>query len=348
MCPLIKEIKKNRSINLKVLSTGQHKEMLDCVLEKEKIEKDYDLSLMKIGQTLSYLTSEILIHTERIIDKLLPDFVLVHGDTTSALGGALSAFYKNVPIGHVEAGLRTYDLRSPYPEEFNRCVISKLASYHFAPTERNKQNLIREGIDRNKIFVTGNTVIDALKNNLKEEYTHKDLPSESFIILTMHRRESIGGEMAEVFSAVKEIADAENIKIVYPIHKNEKIIALANRIFAESKNVKIIPALNPFDFHNFLARCRLVITDSGGIQEEASYLGKPLLITRKHTERKELFANTLAKLVGSNAEEIIFEAKKLIEDDGYYQKTAVPSTAFGDGNASYKTARKLFEILNVT
>ena len=195
MCPLIKEIKKNRSINLKVLSTGQHKEMLDCVFEKENIEKDYDLSLMKIGQTLSYLTSEVLIRTDRIIDELLPDFVLVHGDTTSAFAGALSAFYKNVPIGHVEAGLRTYDRQNPYPEEFNRCAISKLASYHFAPTESNKQNLICEGIDKDKIFVTGNTVIDALQNNLCDEYTHKDLPEGKFIILTMHRRENMGGEM---------------------------------------------------------------------------------------------------------------------------------------------------------
>lgn len=346
MCQLIKEIKKNGSIKLKVLSTGQHQEMLDCVLEKENIEKDYDLSLMKIGQTLSYLTSEILIRTERIIDKHLPDFVLVHGDTTSAFAGALSAFYKNVPVGHVEAGLRTYDVLNPYPEEFNRCAISKMASYHFAPTESNKQNLIREGIDKDKIFVTGNTVIDALKNNLRDKYTHGDLPRESFIILTMHRRESIGKEMADVFSAVKRIADGENIKIVYPIHKNEKIIALANGILGGCENVKIIPALNPFDFHNFLARCRLVITDSGGIQEEASYLGKPLLITRKCTERRELLANPIAKLVGSNSDEIVFETKRLIEDDKYYNETATSSTVFGDGNASYRIASKLFEILN--
>ena len=346
MCPLIKEVKKVKSIDLKVLSTGQHKQMLDTVLDKENIKKDFDLSLMKIGQTLTYLTTAVLYRTEKIIDELLPDFVLVHGDTTSAFAGALAAFYKKIPIGHVEAGLRTYDGFNPYPEEFNRCAISRMASYHFAPTESNKQNLILEGLDPDKIFVTGNTVIDALKNNLRNGYEHELLPKESFIILTMHRRESLGGAMADVFSAVRAIALKKNIKVVYPVHKNEKILAVAKKAFSGCKNVNLIPPLDSFEFHNFLAKCRFVITDSGGIQEEASYLGKPLLVTRKCTERKELFANFSSKLVGNDVNALVSEAERLIDDEEYYRQTAVPTSIYGNGNASQKIAEHIQKILN--
>lgn len=346
MCPLIKELKKRNNLSVKLMSTGQHKEMLDVVLKRENVEKDYDLSLMKIGQTLSYLTKEVLEGTERVIDELLPDFVLVHGDTTTAFAAALAAFYKKIPIGHVEAGLRTYDRENPYPEEFNRCAISKMASYHFAPTVYNKENLIKEGISEGQIFVTGNTVIDALKNDLAKNYTHKDLPRGDFAILTMHRRESIGKRMRDVFSAVKEIAEEKKIKIVYPIHKNEKILTLAESVFSHSVYVKTVPPLNPYDFHNFLSLCKFIITDSGGIQEEASFLGKPVLITRKCTERKELLSIGGIKLVGTDKNALVNEAIKIIDDAKYYKKISVPTSVFGNGKSSEIIADTVADLMS--
>ena len=338
MCPLIKELKKRESVDVRVLSTGQHKEMLDEVLKFENIKPDYDFSLMKIGQTLSYLTVSILSQTEKILDELLPDFVLVHGDTVTAFAGALASFYKKIPICHVEAGLRTFDKYNPYPEEFNRGAIARMATYHFAPTEANKESLLREGIDEKNIFVVGNTVIDALKKNVMQNYSHENLPSENFIILTAHRRENIGEGMERIFSAVKRVCETKKIKAVYPIHKNEAILPIAEKVFKNSDSVKIIPPLEVFDFHNFLAKCKLIITDSGGVQEEAGYLGKPVLITRKTTERKELFTNSSAKLVGNDENEIFEEAKRLIENDEYYKLSAVPTRAFGDGNTASRIA----------
>jgi len=347
MCPLIKELKKSDEIDLKVLSTGQHKSMLDEVLKIENIKVDYDLSLMKIGQTLAYLTSEIINLTGKIIDELLPDFVLVHGDTTTAFSGALAAFYKGVPICHVEAGLRTYDKSNPYPEEFNRCAISRMASYHFAPTEENKNNLIREGVEEENVFVTGNTVIDALKSNLKDKYEHKYLPKEEFVIFTAHRRENVASGMESIFRAVKDIANKCKIKILYPVHKNQKIRSLAEKVFKDSENVKTVPALRVDEFHNFLSRCKFVITDSGGVQEEASFFGKPVLITRKCTERKEILTISGIKLVGNDRKTIFEEAKKMIENYDYYQKNAVPTLVFGDGNASKKIALHIVDLLKI-
>ena len=347
MCPLIKLLKKNKELDVRLLSTGQHKDMLDGVLKFEKVTADYDLSLMKNGQTLSYLTTEILNRSGEILDELLPDFVLVHGDTVTAFAGALAAFFRKIPIMHIEAGLRTYDIDNPYPEEFSRCAIARMASYHFCPTELNRKSLIREGIEKTRIFVTGNTVIDALVKNINEKYFHKHLPDSEFVILTAHRRESLGDNMKNVFIAVRELAEREGIQIVYPMHKNEKILSLANEIFCGAENVKIIPPLDVYDFHNFLLRCKFVITDSGGVQEEASYLGKPLLITRKCTERKELLSNKAIKLVGSNKKMILREAKLLLEDESYYNENAIPSTVFGDGKASVRIAKKISQILRV-
>ena len=338
MCNLIKELKGRREIDVKVLSTGQHKDMLDEVLDFEQVVVDYDLSLMKIGQTLSYLTREIFDRVGKILDELLPDFVIVHGDTVTAFAGALAAFYKKVPICHVEAGLRSYDTENPFPEEFNRAAISKMASYHFAPTHKNRENLLREGIDSSKIFVTGNTVIDAVKRNVSSNYYSPDLPKGNFIILTAHRRENLGEGMKNVFAAVSEIASDERIEVVYPVHKNEKIHPLVREAFSKNEYVRVIPPLRVWDFHNFLARCKFVITDSGGIQEEAAYLGKPILITRKVTERKELFTNGGAKLVGTDKNEIMLSAKMLIENHELYKSLSNPSLAFGDGSASLKTA----------
>ena len=337
-CVLIKELKNRKDIDLKVLSTGQHKDMLDEVLKYEDIRVDFDLSLMKRGQKLSYLTERILNRVGRILDELLPDFVLVHGDTVTAFAGALAAFYKGIPVCHVEAGLRTYDKHNPYPEEFNRAAISRMASYHFAPTEENKRNLICEGIDEASIFVTGNTVIDALRKNVDEKYEDLRLPSGDFLILTAHRRENLGEGMREVFSAVSTLATEERISVVYPVHKNEKILPLAEEVFYGNAYVKLTEPLGVRDFHNFLSKCKFVITDSGGIQEEAAYLGKPLLITRKTTERKELFTNCGAKLVGTDKEHILSEAKKLLNDNEYYCSSSVPSKVFGDGCSSHRIA----------
>lgn len=343
-CQLIKALSENEKNKVFVLSTGQHRDMLNDVLKIEGVKVDYDLSLMKKGQTLSYLTSAILCRAGEIIDELLPDFIFVQGDTVTALAGALAAFYRKIPICHVEAGLRTYDNENPYPEEFNRCAIGKMAKYHFAPTEAACENLVREGIEKTRIFITGNTVIDVLVKNVKENYTHALLPNEPFVILTAHRRESLGSDMKSVFSAVRAIAE-EGIKVIYPIHKNERIHALANDAFSGAENVKIIPPLCVYDFHNFLSRCRFVITDSGGVQEEASYLGKPIVITRKCTERKELLSNPAAKIVGSDKNAIVSEARRLFFDDDYYTQIAKPSAVFGDGNASRKIARILDEII---
>lgn len=345
MCPVIKELRKNGGIDLKLLSTGQHKDMLEDVLKIENIKADYDFSLMKVGQTLSYLTAEILHRTEKIIDELKPDLVLIHGDTTSSFAGALAAFYKRIPIAHIEAGLRTYDNGNPYPEELNRCAISRMAKFHFAPTEQNKINLIKEGIKETDVFVTGNTVIDVLKKNIENRRVCDILLGEEFIILTSHRRENLGEEMKSVFRVVKRISEELGMTVVYPIHKNEKILALAASVLSESKNIKIIPPLKVDVFHLILSKCRFVITDSGGIQEEASYLGKPLLITRKHTERKELLSYNGFKLVGSDEKVIFEESKKLIFDNEYYNKNAIPTKVFGDGNASVMIAKKLSQLL---
>ena len=344
MCPIINELRKNKSIDLRVLSTGQHRDMLDSVLDFENIRIDYDFSLMKIGQTLTYLTVEILNRTEKMLEELLPDFVLVHGDTVTAFAGALAAFYKKIPVCHIEAGLRTYDKNNPYPEEFNRSAIARIASYHFAPTATNKENLIREGVDKSKIFVTGNTVIDALKKNLTEDYAHADLPNDDFIILTAHRRENIGNGMKQIFLAVGAVASLMKIKVIYPVHKNEKILPIAMNLFGNNDYVKMIAPLGVFDFHNFLARCKIVVTDSGGIQEEASYLGKPIIVTRKTTERKELFAKDTIKLVGNDSEAIFDEVKKLITDERYYALSSVKSDCFGDGYSAVKIAKIISQL----
>jgi len=345
MCPLIKELKKEKSIDLRVLSTGQHKTMLDDVLKIENVKVDYDLSLMKKGQTLSYLTTEILNGVVRISEELLPDFILVHGDTVTAFAASLAAFYRKIPIGHVEAGLRTFDKYNPYPEEVYRCAISKMASYHFAPTEMNMENLIREGIKKESIFVTGNTVIDALVKNLAKKSRSGLVPEGDFVIFTAHRRESFGEDMKNVFLAVKELSERENVRVIYPIHKNERILSLANEIFEGNGKVKIIPPLLVDEFHVLLSKCKFIITDSGGIQEEAAYLGKPLLITRKCTERKELLSNEGVKLVGSDVDAILKEAHLLLNNSEYYEKNSVPSLAFGDGTASRKIRNCLCGVL---
>ena len=341
MCPVIKELKTRRNLDVKIVVTGQHRSMLDDVLRENGIIPDYDLSIMKVGQTLTYITYEVLLKVESVIRELLPDAVLVHGDTSSAFSAALVAFYNHIPIFHIEAGLRTYDMMNPYPEEFNRRAISLVASYHFAPTETARDNLIKEGIKSEKIFVTGNTVIDALIENLRDDFEHPLLPrgNDKLIILTVHRRENLNGNLERIFSAVKKIAEQfPFVKIIYPIHKNERIRAAAKKVFSGVENIEITEPMCASVFHNLLRKCCFVITDSGGIQEEASFLGKPIILVRKCTERKELLTFIGLKVLSDNEFEIFREAEKLLIDREFYQKRATASEIFGDGHASKKIA----------
>ena len=298
MCPLIKELKRRKSVQTIVCGTGQHREMLKQVLDVFDVVPDYDLSIMKDKQTLFDISVRILSGMDTLLDEVNPDVVLVHGDTTTTFATALACFYKKIPIGHVEAGLRTYDIYSPYPEEFNRQVVGLIAKYHFAPTEQSKTNLISEGKDPSTVFVTGNTVIDALRTTVREGYSHPELEwvaDSRLIIITAHRRESLGEPMRNMFSAVKRIVcEYPDVKVIYPVHMNPNVRAIANEILNDSDRIRLIEPLGVVDFHNFLARSYLILTDSGGIQEEAPSLGKPVLVMRDTTERPEgILAGTL-------------------------------------------------------
>ncbi|BCK00814.1 non-hydrolyzing UDP-N-acetylglucosamine 2-epimerase [Anaerocolumna chitinilytica] len=345
MCPLVKELNMRKNIKTVVCVTGQHRQMLDQVLKVFEIIPDYDLSIMKDKQTLFDLTTNILIRIKDILEVDRPDIVLVHGDTSTAFATALACFYFQIPVGHVEAGLRTYNIYSPYPEEFNRQAVSIIAKYNFAPTEQAKKNLLKEGKESSKIFVTGNTAIDALKTTVKENYNHKDLDwalGSRLIMLTAHRRENIGEPMKNMFRAIKRIINEySDIKVIYPIHMNPIVRNIAKEILSECDRIRIIEPLEVIDFHNFLSNSYLILTDSGGIQEEAPSLGKPVLVMRDNTERPEGIAAGTLKLVGTN-EDIIYENfKLLLDNEKEYIKMSQSSNPYGDGFACKRIANIL-------
>ncbi|OUN37276.1 UDP-N-acetylglucosamine 2-epimerase (non-hydrolyzing) [Massilimicrobiota sp. An80] len=342
MCPLVNELKMRKSMNTVVCVTGQHRQMLDQVLEAFNVVPDYDLSIMKDKQTLFDITTNILNKIGEVLDKVKPDVVLVHGDTSTTFVTALACFYKQIPVGHVEAGLRTYDIYSPYPEEFNRQAVGIVAKYNFAPTEMSRENLLREGKKEDSIYVTGNTAIDALKTTVKSEYSHPELDwvSDSrLIVITAHRRENLGEPMHNMFRAIRRIMDEHSdVKAIYPIHMNPLVREAAKQELGECDRVHIIEPLEVLDFHNFLSRSYLILTDSGGIQEEAPSLGKPVLVMRDTTERPEgIVAGTL-KLVGTDEETIYRNFKELLENKDLYNKMAHASNPYGDGHACERIA----------
>jgi len=339
MAPLVKELEKREEIESIVCVTAQHREMLDQVLETFDIKPDYDLNIMKQGQTLSEITSRALLGLESVIKESKPDIVLVHGDTSTTFAGSLAAFYNKVYIGHVEAGLRTDDKYSPFPEEMNRQMVDCMTDMFFAPTEISKANLLKENIDEDKIYITGNTAIDAMSTTIKQDYRHKELEwikeDERLILLTAHRRENLGEPMRNIFKAVKRIVDEfDDVKVIYPIHKNPKVREIANEIFGTTNKVKLIEPLEVFDFHNFQNKSYIILTDSGGIQEEAPSLGKPVLVLRDTTERPEGIEAGTLKLVGTDENIIYEETKKLLTDKEEYERMSKASNPYGDGHAS--------------
>ncbi|WP_236823153.1 non-hydrolyzing UDP-N-acetylglucosamine 2-epimerase [Bhargavaea massiliensis] len=342
MCPLVKELKKRDNMDTVVCVTGQHREMLDQVLEAFNVIPDHDLSIMKTKQTLYDVTISILDKMKAILEEVKPDVVLVHGDTSTTFVTSLACFYLQIPVGHVEAGLRTYNINSPYPEEFNRQAVGIIAKYHFAPTDLTKGNLLKEGKDPSTIYVTGNTAIDALKTTVRDDYTHKHLnwaEGSKLILITAHRRENLGMPMRNMFKAIKRIVNEHpDIKVIYPIHMNPIVRETAIEILGSNDRVRIIEPLEVLDFHNFLSRSYLILTDSGGIQEEAPSLGKPVLVMRNTTERPEGVAAGTLKLVGTEEENIYNTFKLLLEDKVEYEKMSKASNPYGDGNASKRIA----------
>jgi len=348
MCPLIKELKKRELLETIVCVTGQHKQMLEQVLEAFKITPDFDLSIMKDNQTLFDLSINIMNKMKNILEQVKPDVVLVHGDTTTTFITALASFYMQIPIGHVEAGLRTNNIYSPFPEEFNRQAVDIISKYYFAPTQNAKENLIKEGKDVKYIYVTGNTAIDALKTTIRKDYYHKELEwasDSNLILITAHRRENLGEPMKHMFLAIKRIIkEFPNIKVIYPIHMNPYVRDLAYDIFNDCERIKIIEPLDVIDFHNFLSRSYLVLTDSGGIQEEAPSLGIPVLVMRDTTERPEGVKAGTLKLVGTNEDNIYNIFKLLLEDKNEYAKMSKATNPYGDGYASIRIADILINI----
>lgn len=347
MAPLIKELESRNEIESIVCVTAQHREMLDQVLKTFDIKVNYDLNIMKQGQTLLHITTRVLEGLDKIIKEVKPDIVLVHGDTTTTLSGTMAAFYNKVLVGHVEAGLRTYDKYSPYPEEINRQVTSTIADMHFAPTRVAKNNLLKEGKKEESIYVTGNTAIDALKTTIKKNYNHeviKKLGNDKMILLTAHRRENLGENMECMFRAIQRIVDEfENVQVVYPIHLNPLVRNIANKIFRSNNRIHLIEPLEVLDFHNFMSKAYIIMTDSGGIQEEAPSLGKPVLVLRDTTERPEGVEAGTLKLAGINEESIYMSAKELLTDNNLYNQMSKASNPYGDGNASKYIANAIIE-----
>ncbi len=342
MCPLVNEFKRRSGIETLVCVTGQHREMLDQVLEVFRVQPDYDLSIMKDRQTLFDVTTNILNRIKKILEQEAPDVVLVQGDTSTTFASALACFYLQIPIGHVEAGLRTYDIFSPFPEEFNRQAVGIIAKYNFAPTDMSRDNLIREGKKPESIFVTGNTAIDALQTTVRKDYTHAELDwakGSRLVILTAHRRENLGEMMRNIFRAVRRVVDEhDDLKVIYPIHMNPVIRQAAAETLGNGARVHIIEPLDVLDFHNFLARSYLLLTDSGGIHEEAPSLGKPVLVLRNTTERPEGIAAGTLKLIGTNEETIYEEFSRLVTDRSAYEAMAHASNPYGDGRACKRIA----------
>ncbi|CDD04069.1 uDP-N-acetylglucosamine 2-epimerase [Ruminococcus sp. CAG:382] len=347
MCPLVNELKTRQNINTVVCVTGQHRQMLDQVLEAFDVVPDYDLSVMKDKQTLFDITTNILNRIKGVLEEVKPDVVLVHGDTSTTFVTALACFYLQIPVGHVEAGLRTYNIYSPYPEEFNRQAVSIISKYNFAPTELSKQNLLKEGKDPDSIFVTGNTAIDALKTTVRADYTHPELEWASgsrLIVITAHRRENLGEPMHHMFRAIRRIMDEHpDVKAIYPIHMNPVVRKAADEELGGCDRIHIIEPLEVLDFHNFLSRSYMILTDSGGIQEEAPSLGKPVLVMRDTTERPEGIKAGTLKLVGTNEDVIYKNFKQLLEDKDAYNAMAHASNPYGDGFACKRIADILEE-----
>ncbi|MBQ7826943.1 MAG: UDP-N-acetylglucosamine 2-epimerase (non-hydrolyzing) [Clostridia bacterium] len=342
MCPLVNELKSRKGLETVVCVTGQHRQMLDQVLTAFDVMPDYDLSIMKQGQTLFDITTNILTSIKGVLEETNPDVVLVHGDTSTTFVTALACFYLQIPVGHVEAGLRTYDIYSPYPEEFNRQAVGIVAKYNFSPTERSRDNLLREGKAPASIYVTGNTAIDALKTTVREDYTHPELEwaaDSRLILITAHRRENLGEPMHNMFRAIRRVMEEHpDVKALYPIHMNPVVRQAANEELGGLDRIRIIEPLEVLDFHNFLARSYMILTDSGGIQEEAPSLGKPVLVMRDTTERPEgIDAGTL-KLVGTDEDVIYENFKLLLEDREAYDKMSKASNPYGDGLACKRIA----------
>lgn len=340
MAPLVKELKERKNIKTVVCVTAQHRQMLDQVLNAFNIIPDYDLDIMKQGQTLSDITTRVLKGLEKVIEEVKPDLVLVHGDTTTTFAGALAAFYHQIPIGHVEAGLRTYNKYSPYPEEINRQFVGIVSDLNFAPTEKSKQNLLNEGKKPESIYVTGNTAIDALKTTVREEFSDEITEwaqGSRLLVLTAHRRENLGEPMRHMFKAIKRIIDKyDDIKMVYPVHLNPIVVETANEIFGDCERVKLVKPLEVVEFHNLLNKSYLILTDSGGIQEEAPSLGKPVIVLRDTTERPEGIEAGTLKLAGTEEETIYEILEELLNDNQAYQKMSMASNPYGDGKASEK------------
>jgi len=342
MCPLVNELKTRKNFKTVVCVTGQHRQMLDQVLDAFGVTPDYDLSIMKDKQTLFDITTNILNGIGSVLDEAKPDVVLVHGDTSTTFVTALACFYKQIPVGHVEAGLRTYNIYSPYPEEFNRQAVSIISKYNFAPTELSKQNLIREGKDEEKIYITGNTAIDALKTTVCDNYTHPELDwanGSRLIMITAHRRENLGEPMHNMFRAIRRVMDEHpDVKAIYPIHMNPIVRKAADEELGNCDRIHIIEPLEVLDFHNFLAHSYMILTDSGGIQEEAPSLGKPVLVMRDTTERPEGIKAGTLKLVGTDEDVIYDNFKLLLENEDEYNKMAKASNPYGDGFACKRIA----------
>ena len=338
LCPLIAELSSRREIKVVVCVTGQHREMLDSVLTAFSVKPDYDLSIMKDGQTLFDVTESVLSKIRPILEKERPDVALVHGDTTTAFASALACFYMNIPIGHIEAGLRTYDVFSPFPEEFNRRAISLVAKYNFAPSELARANLLREGCSPSSVFVTGNTAIDALRTTVRKNYQHSELnqsESHRIILTTVHRRESLGEPMKSIFKALyKAVDERPDVKVIYPVHKNPAVRKIANELLAPHPRIRLIEPLDVVDFHNLLAQSFLVLTDSGGIQEEAPALGKPVLVARDKTERPEGVSAGTLSLVGTSEDGVYEGLCRLLDNENAYNAMAKAVNPYGDGFAS--------------
>ena len=342
MAPLVLELKKRKDIHTLVAVTGQHRQMLDQVLEAFHIVPDFDLSIMKDKQTLFDITTSVLNGMKGVLETAHPNLLLVHGDTTTTLAAAMAAFYLQIPVGHVEAGLRTYNIYSPYPEEYNRESVGVISRYNFAPTKMARENLLREGKNASAIWVTGNTAIDAMKYTVRADYTHEQLEwcgDSRLILITAHRRENLGTPMHQMFRAIKRVLDEHNdVKAIYPIHLNPVVRDTANEVFKGDDRIRLIEPLDVLDFHNFMKRSYLILTDSGGIQEEAPSLGKPVLVMRDTTERPEGVEAGTLKLVGTD-EEVIYKAfTQLLDDEDAYNAMAHASNPYGDGKACERIA----------
>ena len=340
MCPLIRELRARPDLCVKVCLTGQHREMAASVMRCFDERADYDLDIMRESQTLSYVTCGILEGFGGVLAREMPDMVLVHGDTTTAFAASLAAFYMGIPVSHVEAGLRSHNMRAPYPEEYNRRAVALASSLHFAPTARAAENLMNEVVSHADIFITGNTVIDALRYTLKDDYQSPYLPaspSERLIFLTAHRRESIGEPLENMLRAVRELTEAyEDVRVIYPLHPNPKVTEIAQRTLGGCERVTLCPPLDVVDCHNIMARSYLILTDSGGIQEEAAALGKPVLIMRSVTERPEGILSGIARLAGTDRYQISATVRELLDNKDTYKKMSGSPNPYGDGNACIK------------